>query len=126
MMTRAVAEAKHYLQAHPSERSTLMGLSGFGDIYLTCGSRLSRNYQVGMKLAAGMPLDAVVESLGHVAEGVNTTRLIHRRAALLQIEMPIVAAVNEILDGIKTPRECAVALMARDIKHEERQQDAVT
>ena len=118
MMTRAVAEAKRYLKRHKSKRSTLMGLSGFGDIYLTCGSRLSRNYQVGLALAADTPLDAALSSLGHVAEGVNTTRLIHRKAALLEIEMPIIAAVNDILDGRKTPRECAVALMARDIKHE--------
>jgi glycerol-3-phosphate dehydrogenase (NAD(P)+) len=120
MMTRAVAEAKRYLRRHDTKKSTLMGLSGFGDIYLTCGSRLSRNYQVGMALASNTPLATVLENLGHVAEGVHATRLILRRAAMLDVEMPIVSAVNDILDGTKTPRECAVALMARDIKHEER------
>lgn len=118
MMTRAVAEAKRYLKLHKCKRSTLMGLSGFGDIYLTCGSRLSRNYQVGMALASNTPLATVLENLGHVAEGVHATRLILRRANQLELEMPIVSAVADVLDGKKTPRECAVALMGRDIKHE--------
>lgn len=118
MMTRAIAEANVFLKKHQAKRSTLMGLSGFGDFYLTCGSRLSRNYQVGLALASGSQLDEVLASLGHVAEGVQTARLICLRAATLGIEMPIAAAANEILDGLKTPRECAVALMARDIKYE--------
>jgi len=118
MLTRAVAEAKRYLDRHPSEPATLIGLSGFGDIYLTCGSRLSRNYQVGMGLAANLPLAKVLENLGHVAEGVNTTRLIHRKALELKVNMPIIAAMNEVLDGQKTPRECVVALMAREIGYE--------
>jgi glycerol-3-phosphate dehydrogenase (NAD(P)+) len=118
MMTRAVAEANRYLKRHQSKRSTLMGLSGFGDIYLTCGSRLSRNYQVGMGLASNTPLASVLENLGHVAEGVHTTRLVLHRAEHLGIDMPIVAAVNDVLDGRKSPRECAVALMARDIVYE--------
>jgi len=120
MMTRAVAEAKRYLERHPADESTLMGLSGFGDFYLTCSSRLSRNYQVGMRLASGDPLPEVLEKLGHVAEGVNTTRLIRMRAAALGVEMPIVTAVDDILDGRQTPRECAAALMGRDIKYEKR------
>lgn len=120
MMTRAIAEAKIFLKAHKAKRSTLMGLSGFGDFYLTCGSRQSRNYQVGMALATGTPLDRVLDSLGHVAEGVQTARLIHHRAETLDIEMPLVRAVNEILDGLKSPHDCAVALMARDITHEKK------
>lgn len=120
MLTRAVAEAKRYLKKHDGKRSTLMGLSGFGDLYLTCCSRLSRNYQVGMALAAKMPLEDAVKRLGHVAEGVVATRLIHKRALLLGVEMPIVAAVNLILDGGKTPLECASILMNRDITHEKK------
>ena len=118
MMTRAIAETKTFLKAHKAKRSTLMGLSGFGDLFLTCSSRQSRNYQVGMGLASGTPLGTVLENLGHVAEGVQTARLICRRADALGIEMPLIHAVNEILDGVRSPRECAVALMARGIKHE--------
>jgi glycerol-3-phosphate dehydrogenase (NAD(P)+) len=121
MMTRAVSEVRRYLEKHHAEPSTLMGLSGFGDIHLTCGSRLSRNYQVGMALASNTPLASVLENLGHVAEGVYAARLIRRRAALLEVEMPIVTSVNAVLDGRMTPLECASALMSRDIKHEERQ-----
>ncbi len=118
MMTRAISEAKIFLKAHQAKRSTLMGLSGFGDLFLTCSSRQSRNYQVGMGLASGTPLATVLESLGHVAEGVQTARLICRRADALGIEMPLVCAVNEILDGQRSPHECAAALMSRGIKHE--------
>lgn len=121
MLTRAVAEAKRYLKRHHGKKSTLMGLSGFGDIYLTCGSRLSRNYQVGLALASETPLATVLENLGHVAEGVFAARLIQKRAALLGVDMPLANAVNDILDGSKSPRQCAVALMARDIKHEKPQ-----
>lgn len=118
MITRAVAEAKRYMKVHRCKRSTLMGLSGFGDMYLTCGSRTSRNYQVGMALAAGKTLSEALADLGHVAEGTNTARLILKRAKVLGVEMPLVQAVNDILDGVKTPQECAMALMTREIRHE--------
>jgi glycerol-3-phosphate dehydrogenase (NAD(P)+) len=77
-----------------------------------------------MAIASNTPLATVLGRLGHVAEGVRATRLILHRAAVLGIEMPIVSAVNDVLDGRKTPRECAVALMARDIKHEKRDHPA--
>jgi glycerol-3-phosphate dehydrogenase (NAD(P)+) len=118
MITRAVAEAKCYLEAHHCKRSTLMGLSGFGDIYLTCGSRASRNYQVGMALAAGKTLEQALAGIGHVAEGTNTARLILKRAKVLGVDMPLVQAVNDVLDGSKTPHECVAALMTREIRHE--------
>lgn len=118
MITRAVAEAESYLGAHHCKRSTLMGLSGFGDIYLTCGSRTSRNYQVGMALAAGKNLEQALASIGHVAEGTNAARLILKRAKVLGVDMPLVEAVNDILDGSKTPHECVLALMSREIRHE--------
>lgn len=118
MITRAVAEAQYYLEAHRCKLSTLMGLSGFGDIYLTCGSRTSRNYQVGMALAGGKNLEQALSSLGHVAEGTNTARLILKRAKVLGIDMPLVQAVNDVLDGRKTPHECVAALMSREIRDE--------
>ncbi len=118
MMARAVSEIKLYLGKHKVKKSTLMGLSGFGDIYLTCGSKQSRNYQVGLALAEGKTLDEVLSQLGHVAEGVSTTRFILKRAESFGLEMPIVTAVHSILEGSHTPQQCATALMAREIKHE--------
>ncbi|MCB1129877.1 MAG: NAD(P)-dependent glycerol-3-phosphate dehydrogenase [Verrucomicrobiae bacterium] len=120
MMTRAIAETRVLLKAWNGKRSTLVGLSGFGDFHLTCGSRQSRNYQVGMALASGVPLARALETLGHVAEGVQTARLICGRAEAAGIEMPLARAVNEILDGVRSPRECAAALMARDIRSEKK------
>lgn len=120
MMTRAVAETRVLLKAWNGKRSTLVGLSGFGDFHLTCGSRQSRNYQVGMALASGVPLARALEDLGHVAEGVQTARLICGRAEAAGIDMPLARAVTEILDGVRSPRECAAALMAREIRSEKK------
>lgn len=119
MVTRAIAEVKRFLDRHACDPATLLGLSGFGDIYLTCGSRLSRNYQVGLALAGGKSLDEALAALGHVAEGVHTARLIRQRAAALGVEMPISNAVNDVLEGRKTPQECAATLMGREIKQEQ-------
>lgn len=118
MISRAMAEAKRYLKLHRSKRSTLMGLSGFGDFFLTCGSRTSRNYQLGMALAHGKTLEDALQSLGHVAEGVNACRLISRRAEELGVEMPLLRAVGDVLDGRRSARECADALMSRRVRHE--------
>jgi glycerol-3-phosphate dehydrogenase (NAD(P)+) len=71
-----------------------------------------------MALAGGKNLEQALSSLGHVAEGTNTARLILKRAKVLGIDMPLVQAVNDVLDGRKTPHECVAALMSREIRDE--------
>jgi glycerol-3-phosphate dehydrogenase (NAD(P)+) len=91
----------------------MMGLSGMGDLILTCTGELSRNRQVGLKLAEGKPLEQVLQELGHVAEGVYSARTVVQRAQSLGLEMPIAKTVVDLLDGRLRPEQAVAALMGR-------------
>lgn len=118
LLTRGLAEITRFGVALGAKRETFMGLAGLGDLILTCTGDLSRNRRVGLALAAGKPLAAIARELGHVAEGVPTTREVARRAAALGIDMPITAAVNDILEGRIGPAQVVDRLMNRDQKAE--------
>jgi glycerol-3-phosphate dehydrogenase (NAD(P)+) len=95
-----------------------MGLSGLGDLVLTATGDLSRNRQVGMGLAKGRSLPEVLQSLGHVAEGVYSARTVVRRAQSLGVDMPIASAVVSVLEGPVSARDAVAALRGRDAKGE--------
>ena len=97
---------------------TFMGLSGLGDLILTTTGDLSRNRQVGLRLARGQALDTILGELGHVAEGVTTAREGLALAGELGVDMPITRTVCQMLfDGL--PAAQAVdALLNRGIKAE--------
>jgi len=118
LVTRGLAEITRFGVALGARRDTFMGLTGMGDLILTCTGDLSRNRRVGQALAAGRPLAEITRELGHVAEGVATAREVAARAAALGVEMPIVAAVCAVLDGSLPAREAVDRLMARDPKSE--------
>jgi len=118
LLTRGLAEITRFGVALGAKRETFMGLAGLGDLILTCTGDLSRNRRVGLALAAGKPLDVVTRELGHVAEGVPTTREVARRAQELGIDMPITAAVLDILEGRIGPAQVVDRLMNRDQKTE--------
>ena len=118
LLTRGLAEITRFGIALGAKRETFMGLAGLGDLILTCTGDLSRNRRVGLALAAGKPLDAVTRELGHVAEGVPTTREVARRAAALGVDMPITAAVADVLAGRIAPAQVVDRLMNRDTKAE--------
>ncbi len=118
LLTRGLAEITRFGIALGAKRDTFMGLTGLGDLILTCTGDLSRNRRVGLALAAGKPLDTITRELGHVAEGVPTAREVARRAALLGVDMPITAAVCEVLEGRLHPAEVVERLMNRDPKSE--------
>jgi len=118
LITRGLAEIARLGVALGARAETFMGLSGLGDLVLTATGDLSRNRQVGLKLAAGMTLEQAVGSLGHVAEGVYSARTIARRAAQLGVEMPITECVVALLDGRLKPSDAVAALMNRDPKGE--------
>jgi glycerol-3-phosphate dehydrogenase (NAD(P)+) len=99
---------------------TFMGLSGLGDLVLTATGDLSRNRQVGLLLAQGRTLQQAVDSLGHVAEGVYSARTVVQRALSLGVDMPIAAAVVDLLDGRLRPAEAVATLMGRGPKVEVR------
>ncbi|MFT5117681.1 MAG: glycerol-3-phosphate dehydrogenase (NAD(P)+) [Kiritimatiellia bacterium] len=97
IMTRSLAEMgrfSHKLGANPM---TFLGLAGVGDLILTCGSNLSRNYRLGYALGCGKSYEQAVEDIGQVVEGVNTLRLVKQKADEMQIYMPLVSALYALM-----------------------------
>lgn len=118
LITRGLAEVGRLAVALGGKLETMMGLAGMGDLILTCTGSLSRNRQVGLKLAEGLALEQILRELGHVAEGVPTAREVQRLARLHGISMPITDAVCQLLDGSVDPRLVVADLMAREPKLE--------
>jgi glycerol-3-phosphate dehydrogenase (NAD(P)+) len=114
LMTRGIAEITRLAVACGGRRETLAGLSGVGDLVLTCTGSLSRNRTVGQALGQGRKLPEILESLGgKVAEGVRTTRAALGLARRHRIEMPITEQMELILDEGKDPLEAIKDLMLR-------------
>jgi glycerol-3-phosphate dehydrogenase (NAD(P)+) len=99
-------------------RETLAGLSGLGDLVLTCTGTLSRNRHVGLELGRGRALGDVLAGMRMVAEGVNTTNAALALAARYHVELPIAAHMADVLSGRLTPREAVGALMLRPQRDE--------
>ena len=118
LITRGLAEITRLGVALGGRAETFMGLAGAGDLILTCTGDLSRNRRVGLELARGKPLAAVLAELGHVAEGVNTARELQRMAGLLGVEMPITGAVCRVLADHTQARAAADELLQREPKAE--------
>jgi glycerol-3-phosphate dehydrogenase (NAD(P)+) len=118
LVTRGLAEITRLGLKLGGRIETFMGLTGVGDLILTCTGDLSRNRRVGLKLAQGAKLDAVLRELGHVAEGVYTAREVNRIATSLAIEMPITRAVCRVMDEGVSPRDAVQELLRRDPKAE--------
>lgn len=118
LITRGLAEITRLGLKLGGCMETFMGLTGMGDLILTCTGDLSRNRRVGLALAAGRPLPDILRELGHTAEGVHTAREVMRLSQELTVEMPITKAVCSILhDGV--PARLAVeALLSREPKTE--------
>ena len=118
LLTRGLAEVSRMGLRLGGRQDTFMGLSGMGDLILTCTGDLSRNRQVGLKLAQGDSLEGILRELGHVAEGVTTAREVARLAHELDVDMPITEAVRGILDQDLPPKEAVAALLNREITGE--------
>ena len=118
LITRGLAEAGRLSAALGGRPQTLTGLAGLGDLVLTCTGDLSRNRRVGIGLARGEPLPAILASLGHVAEGVAATRAALALARHHGVEMPIVDAVHRVLYEGVAPRDAVLALLAREPRAE--------
>ena len=118
LITRGLAEITRLARALGARSETLMGLAGMGDLVLTCTGDLSRNRRVGLALAQGHSLERILADLGHVAEGVPTTRAAVQLAARHNVELPICSAVLQVLDGHIDPRAAVEQLLARDPRQE--------
>ena len=118
LMTRGLAEITRLGVELGAKATTFLGLSGMGDLMLTCTGDLSRNRRVGIALGKGQKLEDIIRELGEVAEGVQTTRAACRLSERVGVELPIALVVREILDGICTPAEAGAILMTRQLRSE--------
>jgi glycerol-3-phosphate dehydrogenase (NAD(P)+) len=118
LITRGLAEMTRLGLALGARAETFMGLSGLGDLVLTATGELSRNRRVGLRLAAGQALPAILAELGHVAEGVYSAATVLQRARQLGVEMPITESVVEVLAGRIAPEQAMWRLMTRQAKSE--------
>jgi glycerol-3-phosphate dehydrogenase (NAD(P)+) len=114
LITRGIAEITRLAVACGGRRQTLAGLSGLGDLVLTCTGSLSRNRTVGTELGKGRALPEILEGLqGKVAEGIRSTTAALGLAARYGVEMPITEQMDAILHRGKSPKEAIRELMAR-------------
>jgi glycerol-3-phosphate dehydrogenase (NAD(P)+) len=118
LITRGLAEMARLGVAMGADPMTFSGLSGMGDLIVTCESRHSRNRSVGEKIASGMKLEDILASSPMVAEGVRTARAALALARKHGVDMPIAEQVHRVLYEGADAREAVTALMTRDLKSE--------
>jgi glycerol-3-phosphate dehydrogenase (NAD(P)+) len=118
LITRGLAEITRLGIALGGRSETFMGLSGVGDLILTCTGDLSRNRKVGLGLAQGKSLEVVVAELGHVAEGVRCAAAVRALAQERGVDMPITNAVAGVLFDGDSPRAMVELLLARTPREE--------
>jgi glycerol-3-phosphate dehydrogenase (NAD(P)+) len=119
LVTRGFAELRRFAQALGGRPETLMGLSGLGDLMLTCGSPLSRNMSLGRALGRGESLEAVLGGRRSVSEGIYTAGIVARLAAERRLDMPIATAVAAIVAGELGVDAAIEGLLARPLKAED-------
>jgi glycerol-3-phosphate dehydrogenase (NAD(P)+) len=119
LVTRGFAELRRFSEALGARPETLMGLSGLGDLILTCGSPQSRNMSLGRALGQGKGLADILGSRASVTEGVYTAAAVVRIARSRGIEMPLCEAVFDIIEGHATVDAAIARLMQRPLKAED-------
>ncbi len=118
LITRGNAELARLGVAMGCQAATFAGLSGMGDLIVTCTSMHSRNLHAGMLIGRGMDVETAKKEVGQVVEGINALPAARRLAKKYKVEMPIVEAMGAILDGRLSARSAVATLMGRDLKRE--------
>jgi glycerol-3-phosphate dehydrogenase (NAD(P)+) len=118
LITRGMYEMLQLGVALGARPETLMGLSGLGDLVLTCTGDLSRNRRLGLALGRGVPIDQAIAEIGQVVESVVTADEVGRLAEQHHLDLPIAFGVRAVLHGDVTPEQGLHALMAREQKPE--------
>jgi len=118
LMTRGLTEMIRMGVAMGGDPRTFSGLSGIGDLVVTCGSRHSRNRRAGELLGQGLSLDETLQRIGMVVEGAHAIQVVHQLAAEMKIDMPITNACYRVLYAGQNPRDGVEELMKRNKKHE--------
>ena len=112
LISRGLVEMTRFGEAFGAKTETFLSLGGAGDLFLTASSTLSRNYRVGLGLAKGQNIAAILEELGEVAEGVPTAKALHKIATDQGIYLPIAAEVYAMIEEGKDPRVCLQDLLS--------------
>jgi glycerol-3-phosphate dehydrogenase (NAD(P)+) len=118
VVARGFAEMRRLGEALGARPETLMGLSGLGDLLLTCGSPQSRNMSLGRALGQGQALSAILSDRRSVAEGVYTAAAVVKVATASGIDMPIAQAVHAIVDGRQAIDDAIEGLLSRPLRAE--------
>ncbi len=118
LITRGLAEIAQLGVAMGARAQTFAGLSGMGDLVLTCTGDLSRNHTVGVQLGQGKSLDDILQGMSAVAEGVTTAGSAVALGRKYQVEMPIAERIYALLNGEVTPHEAVTELMTRALRAE--------
>lgn len=118
LVTRGLAEIQRLGVKLGADPLTFSGLAGIGDLMVTCGSELSRNFRVGVGIAQGKGVEAICDELGEVAEGLNTTVVANALAQSEGVAMPISEGVGLLISGGATPQEVMGDLMTRAARYE--------
>lgn len=118
LITRGLEEITRFGISYGAKKETFKGLSGLGDLVLTCTGEQSRNYTVGKLIAQGKDIDEITHSMNMVAEGVPTAKAVYLSSKEKGIEMPICEEVYKIVYERKDPRESVRDLMNRPLKSE--------
>lgn len=111
LITRSLAEMSRFAERLGANPMTFLGLAGVGDLFVTCTSPLSRNYQVGYALAQGDSLQHILDNLGGTAEGVNTIKLVKEESDAREVYMPLVHGLYDIIFDGKELKEVIQRLM---------------
>lgn len=118
LIVRGISEIARLGQALGAKEQTFYGLSGIGDLILTCSSTMSRNHSVGVQIANGIDINQITSNMQTVAEGITTTKAVNQLAKKLKIEMPITSQIYEVLFNKKDPYQAAQSLLSREAKTE--------
>jgi glycerol-3-phosphate dehydrogenase (NAD(P)+) len=118
LITRGLAEMTRLGVALKADPATFMGMAGLGDLVLTCTDNQSRNRRFGLALGKGVGVEEAMENIGQVVEGYRNTKEVHTLAQRMNVEMPIVEQVYQVLYQGKAAKSAAADLLSRDQKQE--------
>lgn len=121
LITRGIAEISRLGVAMGANKETFSGLTGLGDLIVTCTSSHSRNHRAGFLMGQGKNLEQTLNSINMVVEGVNSAKAVNCLAQKYNVNMPIIKEINNVLFENKTPKEAVISLMSRT-KTDEKQE----
>ncbi|MFL2983210.1 MAG: NAD(P)H-dependent glycerol-3-phosphate dehydrogenase [Candidatus Neomarinimicrobiota bacterium] len=119
LMTRSMAEIMRLGKAMGAKSETFRGLSGFGDLIVTCLSKYSRNRKLGQSIGEGSSLKKITSEMNMIAEGVDTAKSVHQLRIKHEVEMPIHEAIYQVLFEEKNPKKSVIELMNRQLSEED-------